>query len=87
MSYYFRGNVENNNVQFGQYTKDYYVYRYDDMDFLTLDSCQYYNSSCRETNRILKYNAGTPMYWRIVRVNGDGSLRLIYNGTSTSATG
>ena len=87
VSYYFRGNVENNNVQFGQYTKDYYVYRYDDMDFLTLDSCQYYNSSCRETNRILKYNAGTPMYWRIVRVNGDGSLRLIYNGTSTSATG
>ena len=24
------------------------------------------------------------MYWKIVRVNGDGSLRLIYNGTSTS---
>ena len=22
------------------------------------------------------------MYWKIVRVNGDGSLRLIYNGTS-----
>ena len=27
------------------------------------------------------------MYWRIVRINGDGSLRLIYNGISTSATG
>ena len=24
------------------------------------------------------------MYWKIVRVNGDGSLRLIYNGTSTN---
>ena len=24
------------------------------------------------------------MYWKIVRVNGDGSLRLIYNGTSSS---
>ena len=24
------------------------------------------------------------MYWKIVRVNGDGSLRLIYNGTSTT---
>ena len=24
------------------------------------------------------------MYWKIVRINGDGSLRLIYNGTSVS---
>ena len=27
---------------------------------------------------------GQPLYWRIVRINGDGSVRLIYNGTSTS---
>ncbi len=26
-------------------------------------------------------------YWRIIRINGDGSIRLIYNGTSTQATG
>mgnify|MGYP005778395213 CR=1 FL=1 len=26
-------------------------------------------------------------YWRIVRINGDGSVRLIYNGTSTNQTG
>ena len=26
-------------------------------------------------------------YWRIVRINGDGSVRLIYNGTSTTTTG
>ena len=26
-------------------------------------------------------SAGDKMYWKIVRVNGDGSLRLIYNGT------
>ena len=26
-------------------------------------------------------------YWRIVRVNGDGTVRLIYNGTSTTTTG
>ena len=87
VSYYFRGSNVNNFVQFGEYTKDYYVYRYNDTDFVTLDSCQYHNSSCSESNRVLKYSAGTPMYWRIVRVNGDGSLRLIYNGTSTSATG
>ena len=26
-------------------------------------------------------------YWRIIRINGDGSIRLIYNGFSTTATG
>ena len=26
-------------------------------------------------------------YWRIIRINGDGTLRLIYNGTSNSQTG
>ena len=42
------------------------------------------------------YFAGAPtdnwvyfggFYWRIVRINGDGSVRLIYNGTSTKTTG
>lgn len=31
------------------------------------------------------YYAG--FIWRIIRMNGDGSIRLIYSGTSTSATG
>ncbi len=26
-------------------------------------------------------------YWRIIRINGDGSIRVIYNGTSTETTG
>ncbi len=26
-------------------------------------------------------------YWRIIRINGDGTLRLIYQGTSASSTG
>ena len=44
-TYYFRGAVENNYVQFAGY------------------------------------------YWRVVRINGDGSLRLIYDGTSAHANG
>ena len=44
-TYYYRGNVKNNNVYFAD------------------------------------------MYWQIVRINGDGSIRLIYNGTSKNATG
>ena len=44
-SYYFRGAVTNNYVQFAGY------------------------------------------YWRIVRINGDGTIRLIYDGTSAHANG
>ena len=32
-------------------------------------------------------SSGQPLYWRIVRINGDGSVRLIYNGTSKATTG
>ena len=85
ISYYFRGAVTNNNVQFGEYTEDYYVY--DDglgQYFQSLVSCQEYNSSCTESNKVKFASAGDKMYWKIVRVNGDGSLRLIYNGTSAN---
>ena len=84
ISYYFRGNVDNNNVQFGQYDNDYYVYNYNNRYFQSLASCQEYNSRCSESNRVKLASAGDKMYWKIVRVNGDGSLRLIYNGTSTN---
>ena len=86
MSYYFRGNVDNNNVQFGEYTSDYYVY-YDGYGkyFQTLESCEAYteSNSYRTCTQVKLASAGDKMYWKIVRVNGDGSLRLIYNGTST----
>ena len=36
------------------------------------------------TNNWVKF-AG--YYWRIIRINGDGSIRVIYNGTSTATTG
>ncbi len=29
-----------------------------------------------------KDSTGTDMYWRIVRINGDGSIRMIYSGTT-----
>ena len=85
-SYYFRGNVDNN-VQFGEYESDYYVYNngYN-------NSYNYYQSleSCKEDNsyntctQVKLASTGDKMYWKIVRVNGDGSLRLIYNGTSAN---
>ena len=45
MTYYYRGNVKNNNVYFAGF------------------------------------------YWQIIRINGDGSIRLLYNGTEKNATG
>ena len=30
-------------------------------------------------------SSGQPLYWRIIRVNGDGTVRLIYNGASTQS--
>ena len=83
-SYYYRGNVTNNNVQFGEYASDYYVYNYSSRYFQSLEACQEDSSSCSESNRVKLASAGDKMYWKIVRVNGDGSLRLIYNGTSAN---
>ena len=42
----------------------------------------YYRGNVK--NNIVKF-AG--FYWQIVRINGDGSIRLIYNGTEKNATG
>ena len=85
ISYYFRGDIDNNNVQFGEYESDYYVYSPDNYSyFQSLESCQQYSSSCSESNRVKLASKGDKMYWKIVRINGDGSLRLIYNGTSTT---
>ena len=92
-SYYYRGNVTNNYVQFGKWADDTpdVVYGFasqsdhhsmtDFQIFSTLEECKSsseYHNSCTLVSR-----KGKPMYWRIVRVNGDGSLRLVYNGTST----
>ena len=74
-SYYFRGNVTNNYVQFGKYQNDYKVTRYDSR----------YNYS--STGNIIVANKGDAMLWRIVRVNGDGSVRLIYEEPQSTDSG
>ena len=54
------------------------------------------NESQYDDDGEVYYFAGNPTdnwfyfggyYWRIVRINGDGSIRLIYNGTSTNQAG
>ena len=85
VSYYYRGAVTNNNVQFGEYVSDYYVYENNGLYYQSLESCREANVGYEdECTQVKLANAGDKMYWKIVRVNGDGSLRLIYNGTSTN---
>ena len=85
VSYYYRGAVTNNNVQFGEYVSDYYVYENDGLYYQSLESCREDNVGYEdECTQVKLASAGDKMYWKIVRVNGDGSLRLIYNGTSTN---
>ncbi len=84
ITYYYRGNINNNNLVFGAYDEDYYVY-----GNVLGTGLNYYQSkeSCIEAGNSDDFcvktklaSAGDKMYWKIVRVNGDGSLRLFYNG-------
>ena len=75
-SYYFRGAVDNNWVKYGKYTKD---------TFITADSNDNYSlvESCDGLELCAKLaSKGDDMYWRIIRINGDNSIRMIYTGTS-----
>ena len=70
-SYYFRGAVDNNWVKYGKYTKDMY-------------NCNNGTISATDTgNSCTKIaSSGDDMYWRIIRINGDNSIRMIYSGVT-----
>ena len=92
--YYFAGDTRNNWVKFGTWQEDKTVIvgtKATD-DFLHLQtynslsectSSSSYNYNCREIKIASK---GDAMYWRIVRTNKDGSIRLLYSGTSPEST-
>ena len=91
-SYYYRGNVANNYVKFGKWADDApdVVYGYSETlagyrEYDSMETCQKdldYNKNCTTINR-----AGKDMYWRIIRINGDGTVRVIYDGTSAHTNG
>ncbi len=83
-TYYYRGNIKNNNFQFGTYDEDYYVVYGSGTDgyYQSQESCQAAGVSDCSSQPLAP--AGSKMYWKIVRINGDGSIRLIYNGTSAN---
>ena len=61
-TYYYRGDVKNNYVEFGVNQKDSRGYRYDGKYFMGFP---------------VFAKTGEPSLWRIVRINEDGSIRLI----------
>ena len=70
------GKDNNNNTGLGDGTKG--IYKSED-DFGT----SYYFRGAVDNNYVKFAN----FYWRIIRINGDGSIRMIYAGTSAHANG
>lgn len=90
-SYYYHGNVKNNYLRFGKWLSDIY-YGYNNLnhdgfyqEYTSLENCQ--NAASFNNNCTKIRSAGDDMYWRIIRVNGDNSIRVIYDGTSAHANG
>ena len=88
--YYFAGDAKNNWVKFGTYKingpiRGYFgstsiSYR----EYASMEECtsaSSYNYNCSYT-----WSAGDDIYWRIIRTNHDGSIRLLYSGTSLDTT-
>ena len=69
-TYYYNGQVDNNYIIFGKYTKDMYI-----NNNTLYDECPSGETCTKIASK------GDDMLWRIIRINGDGSIRLIYNGT------
>ena len=56
---------------------------YSSVSATSLDGTSYYYRGAVEDNWV----SFAEFLWRIVRINGDGSVRLIYSGTTTNHTG
>ena len=88
--YYFAGDAKNNWVKFGTWQEDKTIvvgYLLDgdrgglSKEFASMSEC---NSDTTYINceKISVAKKGDPMYWRVIRTNEDGSIRLLYSGTS-----
>ena len=87
--YYYAGNTTNNLVKFGTFASDlvrgyYSATSTSFKEYTTLEECN--SASSYNTNCSYAWRKGDPMYWRIIRTNHDGSIRLLYAGTSPDTT-
>ena len=88
--YYFAGDARNNWVKFGTFNTDKTIYKgwgtfennytyhvYDSMSECT--NASKFNSNCEA---FTLWKKGDPMYWRIIRTDKDGGVKLLYHGNS-----
>ena len=90
-SYYFRGAVNNNWIKFGKYSSNGPVRGYysstntsDYKEYNSLEECNSasnYNYNCSYV-----WNENDDIYWRLIRLKGDGSIRLQYTGPTDPKT-
>ena len=88
--YYFAGDARNNWVKFGTFNTDKTIYKgwgtfennytyhvYDSMSECTNASS--FNSNCEA---FTLWKKGDPIYWRIIRTDKYGGVKLLYHGNS-----
>ena len=92
--YYFAGDAKNNWVKFGTWNEDKNVVigktswdttKLMGKSYSTMSECTSasdFNLNCTTVELAKK---GDPMYWRIVRTNSDGSIKLLYSGTNPNS--
>ena len=95
--YYFAGNATDNWVKFGSVSSEivrgYGTSEFDGMyeDYNTMEECKSGTlmpmTKTYDLNQNCTYlqHSGDSIYWRIIRTNSDGGVRLLYHGTSTTA--
>ena len=88
--YYYAGNTTNNWVKFGTFASDGPIRGYSSAtstlytEYTTLEECN--SASSHNINCSYAWKKRDPLYWRIIRTNADGSIRLLYAGTSPDTT-
>ena len=86
-SYYFRGRVTKNYLKFGKYITDGPIRGYESAtrkvnytEYTSLEEC---NAATENNNNCENaWNIGDDIYWRVVRIAGDNSIKLLYHGAS-----
>ena len=95
--YYYYGNTENNWIKFGKWNDSFSIYKgYYSADSTYVGAFYYIYNSKEECANSDSYNylcaeekiasKGDDMYWRIIRTNEDGSIRLLYSGTNSETS-
>ncbi len=92
-AYYFRGNPTNNYVKLGSWLESTgaYVIEGPNEVFTSLTECETalnsdYSGAGLSCKEYLSIEEGSSMYWRILRINGDGTIRLIYDGINVESS-